>query len=163
MGNTLLISDKENVVRLLSKMWVSQDTILHIAFTLRENETYISVNRPGVDSYAKDVKSFVEAHPDFSIDENSGFLGAVLNVGDIRASEITVEGIKLDVNVEVEPREKFTKSHAGIFTRQKGKNVKTGETLYIKSVEKGVSSDEVLLEVRNRLLDLARLEKSKLE
>lgn len=69
-----------------------------------------------------------------------------------------IVGLTLNINVEVEPRDIFTKSHAGIFTRHNNQNVKNGDTLYIKSLDDNISADEVLLEVRSRLIDLAKLE-----
>ena len=51
-----------------------------------------------------------------------------------------------------------TKSHAGIFTRYEGQNLKVGDTVSIESSENEVSTDDVLLEVRSHLLDLARME-----
>lgn len=56
----------------------------------------------------------------------------------------------------------FTKSHAGIFTRYEGQNLKVGDTVSIESSENEVSTDDVLLEVRSHLLDLARMEICKL-
>ena len=53
-------------------------------------------------------------------------------------------------------------SHAGIFTRYEGRNIKTGDSLSIKPLEEEVSSDDILLEVRSRLLDLAQLEYCKI-
>ena len=82
----------------------------------------------------------------------------MLNVGEIRAMRIDYAGITLNVNVEVEPRDIFTKSHAGIFIRHQNKNIKNGDTLYIKSLDTDVSADEILLEVRSNLVDISTLE-----
>ena len=60
--------------------------------------------------------------------------------------------------MEVEPRDVFTKSHAGIFTRYDGKNIKANEKMKIEPIEDEVSSDAILLEVRSRLLDISKLE-----
>jgi hypothetical protein len=154
-----LIPNTEKVARILAKDWIVNGEILHIAFTLREKETYISVNRPSVESYDSDVKNFVETHPDFYADDSkTKYSRALLNVGDIRATKVSFSGITLNINVEVEPRDVFTKSHAGIFTRHGNQNIKTGDTLYIKSLDTELSADEVLLEVRSRLIDFAKLE-----
>ena len=155
----VIISNNENVARLLSRGWVKNGAILHMAFTLRPKETYISVNRPSVSSYEDDVRNFVESHPDFYADENqTKYSRALLNVGEIRNSKIIFLGTELNVNVEVEPRDVFTKSHAGIFTRHKNTNIKAGDTLYIESLCDEVAADEVLLEVRSRLIDISELE-----
>ncbi len=154
-----LIPNTEKVARILAKNWIVDGTILQMAFTLRDKETYISVNRPAVASYDLDVKSFVETHPDFYADESKKkYSRALLNVGEIRATKVLFSGLTLNINVEVEPRDIFTKSHAGIFTRHNNQNVKNGDTLYIKSLDDNISADEVLLEVRSRLIDLAKLE-----
>ena len=101
----------------------------------------------------------METHPDFYADDSkTKYSRALLNVGDIRATKVSFSGITLNINVEVEPRDVFTKSHAGIFTRHGNQNIKTGDTLYIKSLDTELSADEVLLEVRSRLIDLAKLE-----
>lgn len=154
-----VINNNENVARILRKFWVLDNEIQHTAFMLRCGETYISVNRPAVASYDSDVRNFVETHPDFYADESkTKYSRALLKVGEIRASKVSFSGITLNINVEVEPRDGFTKSHAGIFTRHENRNVKTGDTLYIKSLDENISADEVLLEVRSRLVDLAKLE-----
>ena len=63
----------------------------------------------------------------------------------------------LSVDVEVEPRDAVTKSHAGIFTRYEGKILKLGDPQPI-SLKYNVSVDEVIFEVRAALLKLAKLE-----
>ena len=154
-----VIPNTEKVARILAKDWIVDGVILQMAFTLREKETYISVNRPAVESYDSDVRNFVETHPDFYADESkTKYSRALLNVGEIRATKVSFSGITLNINVEVEPRDVFTKSHAGIFTRHENHNVKTDDTLHIKSLDENISADEVLLEVRSRLVDLAKLE-----
>ena len=157
--NILQVPDSEHVARLLSKGWICDGSILHIAFTLREEETYISVNRPAVSSYDLDVSSFVSNHPDFYANEDkSMYIRAILNVGDVRNSKINVDNVELGIDVEVEPRDTFIKSHAGIFTRHEGVNVKKGDSIFVKAVGKEISSDQVLLKVRSRLLDISKIE-----
>lgn len=99
--------------------------MLHIAFALNYGETYLSVNRLAVPSYSLDVSTFVEKHEGYAFgDQLDEYRRAVLNVGEIRDIDIVHGGKVLDVNVEVEPRDGHTKSHAGIFTRYKQKNLK---------------------------------------
>lgn len=156
---TQAVPDSESVARILSRLWVIDGVILHMAFTLRTNETYISVNRTAVSSYQNDVNSFVSSHTDFYADDrHTTYQRALLNVGEVRAMDVTIGGKPLDIDVEVEPRDSFTKSHAGIFTRHNGKVLKTGAALSVEGLEKNVSADDVLLEVRNELLELAKLE-----
>ena len=163
MENSSLIADTEDVARLLHPSWVVDGVLQHYAFVLRRNETYISVNRSMVSSYKEDVSSFIEKHPTFYSDKSqSEYMRALLRVGDVRMSKVTIDDVVLNIDVEVEPRDTFTKSHAGIFTRYKGHNLKVGDMVSIESAEKEVSTDDVLLEVRSRLLDLARMEICKL-
>lgn len=153
------VADNENVARILSKRWVVEGVILHMAFTLRENETYISVNRPSIQSYQDDVCSFVSSHPDFYADYmRTVYQRALINVGDIRAIDVIAGCKPLNVDVEVEPRDSFTKSHAGIFTRYNGTNLKPGTVLSVEGLEKNISADDILLEVRDQLLDMSQLE-----
>ncbi len=155
-----VVSDKENVARILSPKWVVDGAILHVAFTLKENETYISVNRPSVESFQEDVYAFVASHPDFSFDEkHSAYLCALLNAGDVRSIVVLVDDKPLNVSVEVEPRDSFTKSHAGVFTRLDSSILKKGASLPIEGLEKEISADDVLLEVRSQLIDMAKLER----
>ena len=105
-----LVSETENVVRILHRDWVVNGILQHYAFVLRRNEAYISVNRPVVPSFDADVASFVTHHPDYFADENKmRYRRAVLNVGAIRQTEVKVNDIKLDIDVEVEPRDMFAK------------------------------------------------------
>lgn len=157
------VVDTENIARILRNSWVLKGVIQHTAFVLRRGETYISVNRPAVKTYDSDIKNFVETHPTFYADDNNDkYIRAVLNVGEIRNTQINFNGCNLNINVEVEPRDIFTKSHAGIFTRYENQNLKSGDTLYIQPLETNISADEVLLEVRSRLIDIAKLEYCKL-
>lgn len=153
------VGDDESVVRLLSTYWVSNNEILHVAFTLREKETYISVNRPSIASYSTDVVTFLSNHSDFYSDkEKREYRRAALSVADIRNIRIAVDNMFLQTEVEVEPRNQYQKSHAGIFTRVSGKNLKVGDFLVSSTLKKGISADVILLAVRSRLLDMARLE-----
>ncbi len=159
MANATMIADTEMVARLLHREWVVDGILQHYAFVLRRNESYISVNRPAIPSYKTDVVSFVESHPGFYADgSRTNYMCALLNVGKIRQTEILVNGIQLNVDVEVEPRSSFAKSHAGIFTRHEGQNVKVGESFWFDNCIEEVSSDAILLEVRSHLLNLAQLE-----
>lgn len=123
-----LIQDSENVARLLNNEWISGDRILQAAFQLRHGETYLSVNRPAVSSYNADVSAFVAAHPSYACGGNT-YRRALLGVGDIRQIRVSEGQISALVDVEVEPRDTHTLSHAGIFTRLQGRNLKVGENI----------------------------------
>lgn len=154
-----MVGNEEDVVRILSNSWVKNGFVQHTAFTLREGETYVSVNRPAIASCASDVASFVSSHKNFLISDNGvkSYQRAVLRVGKIRAISVIVDDKPLSVDVEVEPRDVFTKSHAGIFTRHDRKNLKAGGTIAVGE-EKNISVDMVLLKVRLALVRLSSLE-----
>ena len=159
-----LIADTEDVARILHRNWVVDGILQHYAFALRCNETYISVNRPAISTYDADVSSFVTKHPDFYANETqSEYMCTLVNVGDIRKTKVTFEDFTLNIDVEVEPRDVHVKSHAGIFSRHAGKNIKNGEILKFDDLREEVSSDEILLEVRSLLIEHARLERRKLK
>ena len=155
----MTINSEENVARILSKVWVVNGELQHTAFMLREGETYISVNRPVVNTYVSDVVSFVKTHKNFITTNGNvnSYMRANLNVGSIRNISIIEQDKPLAVDVEVEPRDVFTKSHAGIFTRFNNKNVKMGSTLAV-SQEKNIPASLVLLKVRLALMRLASVE-----
>ena len=79
----------------------------------------------------------------------------------IRSIHIEFNGEPLSVSVEVEPRSLFTKSHAGLFTRYGSRNIRRG--VKGMSFEKGISADDILLEVRSQLLSLSTIEQCVLE
>ena len=154
-----MVGNAENVVRILSNSWLRNGVVQHTAFALREKETYISVNRPAIPSFTTDVASFVRSHKNF-ISTNNGvnsYQRAVLHVAEIRAISVVVDGKPLSVDVEVEPRDAFSKSHAGIFTRHGNMNLKVDSTIAIDE-EKNISADMVLLKVRMALVRLSSLE-----
>ena len=155
MTSTSVVSSSEQVARILSKEWFDGEELMNIAFTLMEGETYISVNRPLISTYSADVASFIAKHPAYSFKADT-YKRATLNVAHIRGIEIDAFGKKLNINVEVEPRDVRTKSHAGIFTRYENRNLKVGDSLRI--LEKNVSADDVLIKVRSQLLSLSVIE-----
>ena len=159
MENVNSISSSEQVARILSNDWIVDGKLLSLAFTLRDRETYISVNRPSIETYDADVTSFVESHPKFKFDDRN-YMRALLSVGEIRDIEIDAFGELLNFGVEVEPRDSRTKSHAGIFVRYGSQNVKNGDTLTNNG--KGISADDVLLKVRTRLMNLSVVEQKEL-
>ncbi len=155
------IHNTENVARILSNVWFDKGKLLNIAFRLRNGETYISVNRPSIDSYQADVENFVKNHEDYQF-SNGMYRRAMLNVGEIRGIKVTVGDTSLYADVEVEPRNTKTLSHAGIFTKFQDKNVKQGQIIRTGVAEEEVSSDTLLLEVRSCLLELSKVELCKL-
>lgn len=64
----------------------------------------------------------------------------------------------LTIEVEVEPRDVHTKSHAGIFVRSGAQNVLPGRSLMSTAVPGAVSVDMILQDIRWELLSLSTLE-----
>ena len=60
MSSASTINGNEKVVRILHRDWVVDNELQINAFALRQNETYISVNRPSIESYVSDVSDFVK-------------------------------------------------------------------------------------------------------
>ena len=131
------VSNEEKVARVLHRDWVVGNRLQLGAFALRPNETYISVNRPAVDSFDSDVLSFVESHPTYQYSDGS-YRCAMLGVQDIREIKVNLNDEPLNVDVEVEPRALHTASHAGIFTRIGETNIKKGGTIPPKFLPLGV-------------------------
>lgn len=159
MNKKSFISSEEEVIRILSNDWVVNGALQQTAFVLRDGETCISVNRPAVTSFPTDIISFVKTHKNFVSTKNGDlyYQRAKLNVGDVRNITVLIDNAPLAIDVEVEPRDIFTKSHAGIFTRRDNITIKNGDTLVINQ-EKNISADMILLKVRLALLHISTVE-----
>ena len=155
MTDSTTVDSSEKVARILSTEWFVDGQLMNLAYTLLEGETYISVNRPVINTYDSDVAGFVTKHGKYLFGTDN-YKRAILSVSDIRAIKINAFGEPLKINVEVEPRDSHTKSHAGIFTRFENKNVKRGDTLSL--LEKEISADDVLIKVRTQLLNMTTVE-----
>ena len=160
MNSISTIRGDETVVRVLHRDWIVDGELQISAFNLHQNETYISVNRPIIESFDDDISDFLAKHPDYLISEDAnGYRRAALNVDELRNICVVLGQQTLDVAVEVEPRVAHYKSHAGIFTRLAGENIKGGQ-------QKNVSIDEnttlsiaaIFQKVQYKLLSLATLE-----
>ena len=154
------ISDEEEIVRVLHREWIV-DNILQInAFALRRGETYLSVNRKSIDTFCDDIRNFVGSHPSYASFDNASVCRiACMNTGEVRNVRVVLGEKVMDVSVEVEPRNQNCQSHAGIFTRYEGKNIKGGQTVDFK-MDDGihVSSSVLFQKVQHQLLRLVRLE-----
>ena len=155
MTESTTVGSSEKVARILSTEWFVDGQLMNVAFTLLEGETYISVNRPAISTYDSDVAGFVTKHGKYLFGTDN-YKRAILSVSDIRDIKVDAFGEPLKINVEVEPRDSHTKSHAGIFTRYENKNVKRGDTLSL--LEKEISADDVLIKVRTQLLNMTTVE-----
>ena len=161
MNDKYAISDEKTVARILHSDWVVADKLQLGAFTLRTNETYISVNRPLVSSFASDVSSFVSSHPSYQYTENT-YRCAMLSVKDIRGIEVSYKGESVNIDVEVKPRPTIIASHAGIFSRIGMTNIKQGVTLPATALPVGLSVDDVLMEIEWTLIALSTIEEKKI-
>lgn len=158
----IVISDEEQIARIISREWMADGILLPMAFALKLNETYLSVNRLCVESYDEDVKHFVDSHESYQTSSGDTYFRALLDVGNVRSVKVFNEGKPIEITVEVEPRDLHIKSHAGIFVKTEGKNIVLGKRSVGDALPEGISSEFVLQKVRWELLDLAVLQKCKL-
>ena len=120
------VDNNETVVRILHKEWVVDGQLQVTAFALRQGESYISVNRPSIDTFTSDVSDFVSKHADYKVSDEGSltYRQASLDVSAVRNIKVELGQLSADVSVEVEPRDAHYKSHAGIFTRYNEKIIK---------------------------------------
>ena len=111
MTDSTVVDSSEKVARILSTEWFVDGQLMNLAYTLLEGETYISVNRPLISTYDSDVAGFVAKHDKYLFGTDN-YKRAILSVSDIRAIKVDAFGEPLKINVEVEPRDSHTKSHA---------------------------------------------------
>ena len=153
-----IVADDEQVARIISHEWVIDGELQLAAFALAPRETYLSVNRPIVETYNEDVLQFVSSHSSYLDEKKQSYKRALLEVKDVRAISVEKDGMRLNANVEVEPRDSHTKSHAGIFVRVDGKNVVHGRQLPEGQLPDNVSEEDLLQQVQWDLLELAELQ-----
>ena len=154
-----IVSDTEIIARVIRREWIVDGILQQTAFTLSPYETYLSVNRPSICTFETDMRNFVMSHEDFLFDKGNSFRLASMSVCSVRSIKVLDENnVPLAVEVEVEPRDAHTKSHAGIFVRAGAQNVLPGRSLFGSAVPEEVSADIILQDVRWELLSLATLE-----
>ena len=160
MTATPSVDNNETVVRILHKDWVVDGQIQITAFALRQGESYISVNRPSIDTFSSDVSDFVSKHADYKVcDEGSlTYRQAGLDVSAVRNIKVELGQLSADVSVEVEPRDAHYKSHAGIFTRYDEKNIKGGQESIQDKNDCLMPVRAILQKVQHQLLAFAILE-----
>ena len=154
------IDNNETIARILHKEWVVDGQLQITAFSLRQDESYISVNRPAIDTFINDVSDFVSKHADYKIsDEGSlAYRQASLDVSAVRNIKVELGQLSADVSVEVEPRDTHYKSHAGIFTRYGKKNIKGGQESVQDKYNQLMPVRAILQKVQHQLLTLSTLE-----
>ena len=114
------VADHEDVARILfSPLFICDGVLSQKAFTLEENqnESYISVLRPAIDSFETDMEGIKK-------EGNVEYGYALLNVGDIRHAKFDYHE---ELSLDVLPRNAGKrKSHAGIFATIGNAKVKGG-------------------------------------
>ena len=155
----LEVDNNEVIARILHRCWIVDGVLQTNAFALNEGETYISVNRMSVDSFDSDICVFVGSHPLYRIsDTDEKYSRAEMNVADVRALTVALGGKSINVSIEVEPRDAHYKSHAGIFARIDGKNIKGGQnTEYQIDENLTVSTDAIHQKLRVQLVKLSKV------
>ena len=159
MKQQQLVDDSEDIARIISSEWIVDGELQQTAFTLNPKETYLSVNRPCIDTYEDDVRNFLSTHEKFKFDEGHSYKRALLSVLDVRAIKVyDADNKQLDIDVEVEPRASHTKSHAGIFVRSGSTNIIPDRQIPEELYSEAISSDAILQDVRWELLELAEFQ-----
>ena len=161
MTVTPSVDNNETVVRILHKEWVIDGQLQITAFALRQGESYISVNRPAIDTFLSDVSDFVSKHTDYKVSDEGSltYRQAGLNVSAVRNIRVELGQLSADVTVQVEPRVAHYKSHAGIFTRYDEKNIKGGQENILANNDCLMPVRAILQKVQHQLLALSTLEK----
>ena len=158
MSQNQAVSNTEQLDRILQGEWLVDGKLQASAFALRHDETYLSVNRPSISSFSDDVMDFITRHPEFrNIGSVTACRVAELNVGQVRDIRFHLGNNLAEVFVEVEPRDNNYLSHAGIFTKCDGKNVKGGKESVVISNGKHFPVKAILQKVRYALLQMAEL------
>ena len=160
MTITPSVDNNETVVRILHKEWVIDGQLQITAFALRQGESYISVNRPAIDTFSSDVSDFVSKHADYKVSDEDllKYRQASLDVSAVRNIKVELDQLSAEVSVEVEPRDAHYKSHAGIFTRYDEKNIKGGQENIQDKNDCLMPVRAILQKVQHQLLALSTLE-----
>ena len=160
MTVTPSVDNNETVVRILHKEWVVDGQLQVTAFALRQGESYISVNRPSIDTFTSDVSDFVSKHADYKVSDEGSltYRQASLDVSAVRNIKGELGQLSADVSVEVEPRDAHYKSHAGIFTRYNEKIIKGGQESIQDKNDCLMPVRAILQKVQHQLLALSTLE-----
>jgi len=155
-----VVGNDEQIVRILHRDWIVDGMLQVSAFALRDKETYLSVNRPAIKTFSDDVRDFVMSHSAFKTgDDSNTYQRANFNVGEVRSISVSLKDKVANLAVEVEPRDSHYKSHAGIFTRIEGKNIKGGQQDSIVAREgETISYEAIQMKVQYALLALSKLE-----
>lgn len=149
-STTTIIEDKANVARAIffPQMINDRGLLSRAAFSLRHNESYISVCRMDIDSWLDDMKA-IPANT-----ERQLYGYAVLNVGDVRKQSFSHDNHKVELDV-VDKHTGKNKSHAGIVVAFDGEGLQGDKNSILKVLPPNTYAQTLLLKVQRRLLKLA--------
>ena len=87
-----------------------------------------------------------------------------MSVKEVRSIQVDLGSLSADVSVDVEPRSLHYHSHAGIFTRVNGKNIKGGhQTAVYEDEYRILPVGAIHQKVQHALLALSKLEECQLD
>lgn len=151
MPEPVAIENNINVARAIffPQMTDSAGNITRAVFSLRHNETYISVCQMCVGSWMDDMKAI-------PVNNGRDLVGyTILNVGDIRSQRFSHDGHLVSFDV-IDKHTNVNKSHAGIFILLDGNCLKGDKNSMLKPLPENTYAAPLLLRVQSRLLKLAR-------
>ena len=145
------LSGLENVVRVIfPSTMMREGELLPAAFKLREHkgeaETYISVFRFYVDAFTKDIASF---------DKNRNLPCAIMNVGELHASIISIKNREVRYSVRALPTPSYV-SHAGIVITIDNITIEGSGAKAFTSLGIGDCSEFHMIAIRRRLVEIAK-------
>jgi hypothetical protein len=144
------IDDSEFVARAIFSptMIDSSGKIATVAFTLRHNESYISVAQMSIENWLDDIKSI----PVNSLRQLYGY--GQLNVGEIRSIEIHFFDNTVQFCVEDKSSEN-NKSHAGIIVLYGTEPLKGDKIKLLKPLQERIPASMLLLKIQSKLANIA--------
>ena len=151
MSDTVtIIEDNDNVARAVffPQMISSEGVLSRAIFSLRHNESYISVCQMSIESWLDDIRK-IPVNDDRQL---NGY--AVLNVGEVRNQTFMHDEQKVELDV-VDKHTDKNKSHAGIVIAFNGEGLKGDKESILKVLPPDTYAQTLLLRVQRRLLKLA--------
>lgn len=141
----------ENVVRVIfPATMIREGELLPAAFKLREREgekeAYLSVFRQYADTFKSDILVF---------DRERNLPCAIMNVGDIHASTLSIESAEVKYSVFPFPTTSYA-SHAGIVISIAGIQIEGCGMAAFTSLGIGDFSHFYMIAIRRRLVEIAK-------
>ena len=144
------IDNSEKIARAIFSPAMIDDEgrISKAAFSLRHNESYISVARMSIEGWLNDIKSI----PVNSSRQLEGY--GILIVGDVRTLEINFFDKKVSFLVD-DKSSSSNKSHAGIIIVYNEMLLKGDKNNGLKPLEKHIPASMLLLKIQTKLANIA--------